>query len=66
MKSINTIVVYEEDGKKTGIGETKEMVVENHLNYKDLVVLHFGEKKLTVSRSELERAMQNASNAHCY
>ena len=64
MKSSNVIDVYEKDGEETE-GLTKPTIeVVNHWNRKEFVVLNVGGKKYTVLASDLERAINNATNAH--
>ena len=62
--SINKINIYEQNNSDVPIGETVQLIVENHWNLKDRVVLKFNGESITVLARQLEKAIQNAQNIH--
>ena len=66
---VSSIVqVYEVDGAEIkGLKSDKpNIIIRNHWNRRELVELEVGGQRLTVSASDLERAIANAQNAHRY
>ena len=64
-ESINKIDVYEIDGiDSIEVGKTPKITIKNHWNRGEFVVLIINNKKYTVLAHELERAIENAKNAH--
>lgn len=59
MKVENEIQVYEVDGNDK-IKET--LLISSHHIHHDFVVIGVGDQKITVSFSELKKAMENAVN----
>lgn len=66
IESINKIEVYEENGKEcTGLRSDKPcVVVREHWNRKEFVIINVGEESVTVLARDLEAAIKNAQNAH--
>lgn len=63
MKSINTIKIYEVNGKETGISSGLELEVKNHSIRKDFVVIKTSSsEEITISAEELRKAVRNAQN----
>ena len=56
------IQVYEEDGFDISIGEDKTIGIESHWDDDSLVTIVIGSKSYTVNASDLERAIENATN----
>lgn len=59
MNISSKIRVYEHNEVET---DTDHLFVRSHWNSNRLVVLDFGSKKVTVSASDLKRAIDNATN----
>lgn len=64
----NKVQLYEKDGEKySSIGDGKEhLIVKNHWNDRDMVVLKLGKKRVTVSARDLEAAIKNSTNVNRY
>ena len=67
-ESINLIEVYETNGtEEKGLRSDRPKVkVSEHWNRKEFVVIEIDGKKVTVLAAELQRAIDNAQNAHGY
>jgi hypothetical protein len=67
-ESINLIEVYETNGtEEKGLRSDRPKVkVSEHWNRKEFVVIEVDGKKVTVLAAELQRAIDNAQNAHGY
>lgn len=66
IQSINIVEVYEENGQELN-GLTREslaITIREHWNRKELVVIKSREGSYTVCASDLQKAIQNAQNAH--
>lgn len=64
IKVENEIYIYEINGKETrGIIDENKFTVSSHWNRNEMVVLQNADgDKITVSASELKRAVENATN----
>lgn len=63
VKVRSDIQVYEIDGTEVTVGLPDQiMTVESHWNRNEMVILSFGERKVTISASDLEKAIKNATN----
>lgn len=62
MKVQNEITIFEIDGGTTKASDKNKMIVESVWNSSTLVSIKFGDKLLSVSASELRRAIQNSMN----
>lgn len=62
MKIINLININEINGEDIKLSAREELQIESHWNYKDRVVLIFGDKKITVLADELIYAIKNSCN----
>lgn len=60
--SVNTIQVIEEDGVDIPIGKSVNVVISNHWNVGQFVVLEIKGVKVTVNSYDLQRAISNATN----
>ena len=60
------VEVYERNGSDLGgLKSDKEpLIVKNHWNRREFVVLQYEDKEITVVVGDLERAIKNAYNAH--
>ena len=56
------IEVYEINDEDVPIGKTETMSVDSHWNRDEFVVLGFRGKRLTVTASNLQDAIRNATN----
>ena len=67
-KSINSIQIYETNGTENKGLESKmpKLIVSEHWNRKQLVVIEIDGVKHTVVADELKRAIDNAQNAHSW
>ena len=61
IKVHNEVKVCEIDGEHFERA-TSPLIVDSHWNRASLVVLQFGETRITVLASELQAAIQNATN----
>ncbi len=66
MKVVNTIEVYELDGHDTQLIDRPLLSVQSHWNREQFVVLEFSGARVTVSKDELSKAIENASNWKSY
>lgn len=66
MKVINELNIYEIDGLKVSTKEVQVLKINSHWNYSDRVVLEIDDLKITVLVSDLQKAIQNASNHRSY
>jgi len=66
IESINIVEVYEENGQELNALRSKKpsIVIREHWNRKDFVIVNMGELSYTVCAKDLEKAIQNAQNAH--
>lgn len=66
IRSINGVRVYEVNGTEiTGIpDESKDIMIINHWNRRNLIVIEVNGEKYTVVADDLKRAIDNATNAH--
>lgn len=66
--SVNTIQIYETNGMENiGIeSEMPKMRISEHWNRKELVVIEIDGTRHTVLANELQRAIDNAQNAHAF
>lgn len=65
MKTNSVINIYEVNGEDVSGGDdAPKLEVKSHWNRRNLVVLSFGGKEITVPADELLRAIRNAENAH--
>ena len=62
IKVINTLRIYETDGKETPVNRNDEMKVESHWNMRDRIVLIIDGKKYTVIARDIQAAIANATN----
>lgn len=64
----NSVRVYEEDDQEVDIIGKKVpmLIVENHWNDRNFIVLTIGDKRYTVVAGDLEAAITNATNVHRY
>lgn len=62
MKVVSKIQIYEIDGQDVDLKKQEILSIESHWNYHDFVVLHFGDKEITVNAEELIKAINNAGN----
>lgn len=62
IKVSNTITVYEVSGKDSAVVNGPTISVRSHWNRSSLVVLQVDDKELTVSASDLQAAIANATN----
>ena len=67
-ESINLIGVYETSGtEEQGLRcDRPKVKVREHWNRKEFVVIEIDGKEVTVLAAELQRAIDNAQNAHGY
>lgn len=66
IKTTNEVQVYEVDGTETTGLDRPILYVKNHWNQSSMVVLKYEDVQLTIPHSALEKAMQNAKNAHTF
>lgn len=62
MKVVNEINIYEINGEETSAIEKPKVKISSHWNYRDRVVLEFGDNNITVLADEFKRAIENACN----
>ena len=60
-KSTNTIQIYEINGIEC---KTPKLIIREHWNKKQFVVIEIGGVDCTVVAEELKRAIDNSQNAH--
>jgi hypothetical protein len=67
-ESINSLDIYETDGsEEKGLSSDRpKVIVKEHWNRREFVVIEVNGKELTVLADELKRAIDNAQNAHKY
>lgn len=65
IESVNTVQAYEENGKDCfRVADRPTMVVKNHWNRRDFVMVKIGETTLTVCADDLIAAIENSQNAN--
>lgn len=62
MTVTNEIKIYETNGKDTLVGENPMLKINSHWNRQNCVVIEIDGKRITVVASQLEKAIQNATN----
>lgn len=62
MTVTNEIQIYETDGKDTPVGVKPMLKIHSHWNRQNFVVIEIDGKRITVIASQLEKAIQNATN----
>lgn len=62
MKVINEIQHYEINGDDKAVSEKPFIIIENHWNRHDFVVLVVDGIRFTVSATDLRKAVDNAAN----
>jgi len=67
MEVENKLKVYEVDDVEVKLGEKNpEIIIKNHWNRNNFVVIEINEKRYTVSAAELDAAIENATNTRRY
>lgn len=66
IKVENTVTIYERDGQEVKtVGDAIGLKVLSHWNRRDFIVLQLANgKAISVVASDLQKAIQNAMNAH--
>lgn len=64
MKTESKIEIYEINGTESKPVERPVIIVRNHWNRRNFVVIEIDDKNYTVEAGELNRAIENAKNAH--
>ena len=66
--SVNTIQIYETNGlENIGIeSDMPKMCISEHWNRREFVVIEIDGTRHTVLANELQRAIDNAQNAHAF
>ncbi len=66
IESINHVEVYEKDGSELNSLRSKKpsIIIREHWNRKEFVVVNMGELSYTVLARDLIAAIENAQNAH--
>ena len=66
IESINRVEAYEENGQelKTPRSKKPSIIIREHWNRKEFVIINMGELSYTVCANDLQKAIQNAVNAH--
>ena len=66
IESINNVEVYEENGVPLNTIRSKKpsIQIREHGSWSDFVIVNMGGVSYTVVASDLEKAIQNAKNAH--
>lgn len=62
----NEVKIYEIDDKEIPIGNSKKLHVESHWNSEKMVILMFVDFRITVTASDLQQAISNATNSNRY
>lgn len=64
MKTENKVEAYELNGTESPMMNRPVMIVKNHWNRRQLVVIEVDGKSYTVDAEEMKRAIDNSTNAH--
>lgn len=62
MQVSNEINIYEINGEVNKTIDGPKVKISSHWNYKDRVVLEFGDNNITVIADDFKRAIDNACN----
>lgn len=64
----NSLEIYETNGidEKGLRSQRPKLIIHEHWNVRDFVVIELDGKKVTVLASQLKKAIDNAQNAHQY